>query len=72
MSVAYGPEVHFAEAPKNPKWAVTVRYKSGGSLMQGMEDMMGANEESAPPPQQQAAPRKRRGFGLGDLIGLPR
>lgn len=41
MSVAYGPEVHFAEAPKSPKWTVTVRYKSGGSLMHGMEDMMG-------------------------------
>ena len=41
MSVAYGPEVHFAEAPKNPKWAVTVRYKSNGSLMRGMAAMMG-------------------------------
>jgi hypothetical protein len=41
MSVAYGPEVHFAEAPKNPKWAVTVRYKSNGSLMRGMLGMMG-------------------------------
>jgi hypothetical protein len=41
MSVAYGPEVHFAEAPKNPKWAVTVRYNSRGSLMRGMAGMMG-------------------------------
>lgn len=41
MSVAYGPEVHFAEAPKNPKWAVTVRFKSNGSLMRGMAGMMG-------------------------------
>ena len=41
MSVAYGPEVHFAEAPKDPKWAVTVRYKSTGSLMRGMAAMMG-------------------------------
>lgn len=41
MSVAYGPEVHFAEAPKNPTWAVTVRYKSNGSLMRGMAGMMG-------------------------------
>lgn len=44
MSVAYGPEVHFAEAPKAPKWAVTVRYKSGGSLMHGMDEMMGGME----------------------------
>ena len=43
MSVAYGPEVHFAEAPKNPKWAVTVRYKSNGSLMRGMAGMMGGS-----------------------------
>ncbi len=41
MGVAYGPQLHFAEAPKNPKWAVTVRYKSNGSLMFGMADMMG-------------------------------
>lgn len=37
MGVAYGPEAHFAEAPKDPKWAVTVRYKSNGSLMRGMQ-----------------------------------
>ncbi len=43
MSVAYGPEVHFAEAPKNPKWAVTVRYRSSGSLMRGMAGMMGGS-----------------------------
>ena len=41
MSVAYGPEVHFAEAPKSPKWAVTVRYKASASLMRGMAGMMG-------------------------------
>ena len=45
MSVAYGPEVHFAEAPKNPKWAVTVRYKSNGSLMRGMAGMMGGSAQ---------------------------
>lgn len=41
MSIAYGPEVQFAEAPKNPKWTVTVRYNSRGSLMRGMAGMMG-------------------------------
>jgi hypothetical protein len=45
MSVAYGPEVHFAEAPKNPKWAVTVRFKSNGSLMRGMAGMMGGSAQ---------------------------
>jgi len=65
MSVAYGPEVHFAEAPKDPKWAVTVRYKSTGSLMQGMEGMMG--EADAPPTQPQ--PGRKKGSGLGGLLG---
>lgn len=37
MGIGYGPEAHFAEAPKDPKWAVTVRYKSSGSLMRGMQ-----------------------------------
>ncbi len=45
MSVAYGPEVHFAEAPKNPKWAVTVRFKSNGSLMRGMAGIMGGSAQ---------------------------
>jgi len=39
MGIAYGPELHFADAPRNPKWAVTVRYKSNGSLMRGMGRM---------------------------------
>lgn len=63
MSVAYGPEVYFAEAPKNPKWAVTVRYKSNGSLIQGME---GAKGEGNAGPQQ---PPKKKKRGLGGLIG---
>jgi hypothetical protein len=73
MSVAYGPEVHFAEAPKNPKWAVTVRYKSSGSLMHGMEAMMGEGAPPPPPQQEQPQPRKKKGLGLGGLLGaLPR
>lgn len=42
MGIGYGPEVHFAEAPKAPKWTVTIRYKSSGSLMRGMAGMMGS------------------------------
>ena len=70
MSIAYGPQVYFAEAPKNPKWAVTVRYKSNGTLMRGMGDMMGDASDRAgqPAPQQQQPPKKKRGFGLGDLV----
>jgi len=41
MGIGYGPEAHFADSPKAPKWTVTVRYKSGGSLMRGMSGMMG-------------------------------
>ena len=41
MGIAYGPELHFADAPRNPKWAVTVRYKSNATLMHGMGGMGG-------------------------------
>lgn len=41
MGIAYGPEMHFTEAPKNPKWSVTVRYKASAMLMRGMSAMMG-------------------------------
>lgn len=76
MGVAYGPEVHFAEAPKNPKWAVTVRYRANASVMRGMGGMMG-DAGDGPGPQQQAQPqpqpKKKRGLGLGDILGaLPR
>ena len=74
MGIAYGPELHFADAPRNPKWAVTVRYKSNGSLMHGMGSGMGAGmgddgvDQSAD--QDQPPPKKKR-KGLGDLLGLP-
>lgn len=68
MGVGYGPEVHFAEAPKNPKWAVTVRYKASGSLMRGMGAMMGAAGEDGLRQAEQQPKRKKRGFGLGDLV----
>lgn len=66
MGIAYGPEVHFADAPKNPKWAVTVRFKSNGTLMRGMGDMMGETERPQPP--QQEPRKKKKGFGLGDVL----
>lgn len=77
--IGYGPEAHFAEAPKNPKWTARVRYKTTASIMRGMQGMMGGamgaqmGAEQAAPQQQQ--PRKKKKFGLGDLIqgatGIP-
>ena len=71
MMIGYGPEAHFAEAPKAPKWTTRVRYKSTASLMRGMEGMsgMGGNGNmqgtSAPP----AVPKKKKKkFGIGDVI----
>jgi hypothetical protein len=70
MGVAYGPELHFADAPRNPKWAVTVRYKSNATLMHGMGGGMGAgmsdDDQSASEDQQ---PKKKKRRGLGDLLG---
>ena len=74
MGIAYGPELHFADAPRNPKWAVTVRYKSNGTLMHGMGGGIGAgmgedgDDQNADQEQQQ--PKKKR-RGLGDLLGVP-
>jgi hypothetical protein len=70
--IGYGPEANFAEAPKTPKWVTKVRYKSTASLMRGMGGMMG--EAGAGQSQQAEQPRKKKRFGLGDLIGgaIPR
>jgi hypothetical protein len=67
---AYGRELHFGDAPRNPKWAVTVRYKSNATLMHGMGGGMGAgmsdDDQSASEDQQ---PKKKKRRGLGDLLG---
>ena len=72
MGIAYGPELHFADAPRNPKWAVTVRYKSNGTLMHGMGGMGsgGYDGEDQSADQEQQQPKKKR-KGLGGLLGLP-
>src|SRR5437764_1039644 len=65
--------LHGADAPRNPKWAVTVRYKSNASLMRGMGGANGAydgdrddgdrdGQDQPPPP-----PKKRK--GLGNILG---
>ena len=72
--IGYGPEVNFAEKPNAPKWVAKVRYKTTASVMRGMSGMMGGadGDEAADQPQQrqqvQQPPKKKRGFGLGDLI----
>jgi hypothetical protein len=74
MMIGYGPEADFTDNPKAPKWTTKVRYKTTASLMRGMPGMGGyASTEGQPqqsqqvqePPQQ----KKRRGLGLGDLLG---
>jgi len=62
MGIAYGPELHFADAPRNPKWAVTVRYKSNGTLMHGMGGMGsgGYDGEDQSADQEQQQPKKKR------------
>ena len=68
MMIGYGPEAYFTDSPKTPKWATKVRYKTTASLMLGMPNMASPQQRN---PQQQAAPqqpKKRRGFGLGDVL----
>ena len=69
--IGYGPEVNFAEAPKAPKWTAKVRYKTTASLMRGMGGMMGASGDGAAAQQGQQTqqPKKKKRFGIGDLIG---
>jgi hypothetical protein len=74
MMTGYGPEAYFAEKPKAPKWTARVRYKTTASLMRGMRGMMGgygaeAGQQPAPGEQAEQPKKKKRGFGLGDLIG---
>lgn len=74
MGIGYGPEVFFAEKSRGPKWTARVRYKTTASVMHGMAGMMGggmaANGAGAQEAQQQPhAQKKKRGFGLGDLLG---
>ena len=73
MMIGYGPEADFTDNPKAPKWATKVRYKTTASLMRGIGGMGGYAGNQAAPPQQQAEPqqqpKKRRGIGIGDLLG---
>ena len=72
MAIGYGPEVHFAEKSKAPKWTTKVRYKTTASLMRGMGamgGMTGAAPQTQQQPGQTAQPqRKKKRFGLGDIL----
>jgi hypothetical protein len=75
--IGYGPEAYFAEKPKAPTWTSRVRYKTTASLMHGMGAMMGGmggqgmnpNAATADPQQAQQPPKKKKKFGIGDLLG---
>lgn len=77
--IGYGPEVGFAEKPKAPTWTTKVRYKTTASLMHGLGGMMGGammggagmaqpGAGQQPQPVQQP-PKKKKKFGIGDLLG---
>ena len=74
MMIGYGPEADFTDNPKAPKWTTKVRYKTTASLMRGMPGMGGyaSGEDSSQQTQHAEQPqqkKKRRGLGLGDLLG---
>lgn len=66
--IGYGPEVHFAEDPKAPKWTAKVRFKTSASMMRGMGAMGGMGRAAAQPGQPAPPPKKRKRFGLGDVL----
>jgi len=68
MAVGYGPEVHFAEKPTAPKWTTKVRYKTSASIMRGMGGMMGQAPEAQQSGQPGQLPKKKKKFGLGDVL----
>jgi hypothetical protein len=71
MMIGYGPEAWFQDKPKAPTWTVRARYKSIASTMIGMGGMMSATDDGdqAQAQQPEQPKKKKRGFGLGDLLG---
>jgi len=65
MAIGYGPEAHFAEAPKAPKWVAKARFKTTASLMLGMPEMGGMQ---GPPQRGNQPPPKKKRFGIGDVL----
>ncbi|MEO7241172.1 MAG: hypothetical protein ABIW16_07200 [Sphingomicrobium sp.] len=62
--IGFGPEANFSDNPKSPKWTAKVRFKTNASLMRGM----GAMDNAEAAPAQSQPPRKRKRFGLGDVL----
>jgi hypothetical protein len=67
MAIGYGPEANFAEAPKAPKWIAKARFKTTASLMLGMPQM-GEMQAEPGQPGGQPQPKKKKKFGLGDIL----
>ena len=69
--IGYGPEVNFAEKPRAPIWTAKVRFKTSASLIRGMGGMGGyggAAAQQGQPGQPGQPPKKRKRFGLGDIL----
>jgi hypothetical protein len=66
--IGYGPEVNFAEKPKAPKWTAKVRFKTSASVIRGMGGYGGASAQQGQPGQPGQPPKKRKRFGLGDIL----
>lgn len=66
--IGYGPEANFAESPKAPKWTAKVRFKTNASLIRGMGGYGGASAQQGQPGQPGQPPKKRKKFGLGDIL----
>ena len=66
MAIGYGPEAHFAEAPKAPKWVAKARFKTTASLMLGMPEMSGGMPGQ--PQRANQPPPKKKKFGIGEIL----
>ena len=69
MMIGYGPEAAFSDKPKAPTWTVRARYKTTASLMLGMGGMFGESGGQDQAQEQQPPKKKKRGIGLGDILG---
>jgi hypothetical protein len=67
--IGYGPEADFSDNPKAPKWVAKVRYKTTATLIRGMGEMGADGSAQIEARQPQPAKKKKKRFGLGDLIG---
>ncbi len=68
MMIGYGPEAWFQDKPKAPTWTVRARYKTSATVMLGMGGMFGEVGEPQRQLPIQQPPKKKKGFGLGDLL----